>query len=447
MNWTWNSAPHPISDIRDWSNNQRLEIRPDFQRKEVWSPAARILLMDTILRKIPIPKIFFQAIVRNKDTYRVVIDGQQRIKAILSFVDDDFHLAKPYSGEYSGRKFSELPQNIQDEFLSYKIDTNEIVNAPDDVVRDIYSRVNKYTVALNKQELRRADLPGEFLSLSEKLAICPLFEAAKIFTITNSKRMGDVEFVSELLAQLLSGPQEKRETLDDFYLKYQEWDKAAKQSIEARFQAVLDDLLLIFDGTNESVSMLRFKQKADFYSLFAAIDDLRATGGTLEGKLLEDLRADLRLLDEYIEPESKANLLSRYAIQCVSQGNSIASRTSRRNFLKHFLQGTYLSKPPSIEGVATFHSILEDLAHEDMCPTTPINCPLCDLAEGDPDYSETNVFLTWPKNKLTFQMENATFIHWAHRAQAADDYFVWDEPYKLPKTGGHRGLLEDESEP
>lgn len=445
MTWTWKSSTHPISDIRDWSIHQRLEIRPDFQRKEVWSPAARILLMDTILRKIPIPKIFFQAIVRDKDTYRVVIDGQQRIKAILSFLEEDFRLDKPYSGEYQGKKFSELPKNVQDDFLSYSIDTNEIVNAADDVVRDIYSRVNKYTVALNRQELRRADLPGEYLSLSEKLALSPLFEAAKIFTIANSKRMGDVEFVSELLALLLSGPQEKRETLDDFYLKYQEWDRAEKEAIEARFHGVLDDLLLIFDGSNESVNMRRFKQKADFYSLFAAIDDLRQAGGTLKEKPLEDLREDLKLLDEAIEPESRADLLSRYAIQCVSQGNTIASRTSRRDFLKHFLQGTYLSKPPSIDGVASFHSILADLAHEDVCPTAPHGCPLCD--NDDLDYSPENILLTWPKNMPTFQMNNSLFIHWVHRDQAKDQYIVWDVPYSLGKRPRRGKPLEDEREP
>ena len=36
MDWKWNSYSHPISDIRDWNNAKRLEIKPDFQRNEVW---------------------------------------------------------------------------------------------------------------------------------------------------------------------------------------------------------------------------------------------------------------------------------------------------------------------------------------------------------------------------------------------------------------------------
>lgn len=37
----WESYSHPISDIRDWDNNNRLELKPDFQRNEVWSRAAQ----------------------------------------------------------------------------------------------------------------------------------------------------------------------------------------------------------------------------------------------------------------------------------------------------------------------------------------------------------------------------------------------------------------------
>ena len=72
----------------------------------------------------------------------------------------DFKLSKPYEGEFCNYSFEDLPAPVKDDFLAYKIDVNEIINASDDVVREIYSRVNKYTVQLNKQELRRADFLG-----------------------------------------------------------------------------------------------------------------------------------------------------------------------------------------------------------------------------------------------------------------------------------------------
>ena len=61
----WESYSHPISDIRDWDNNNRLELKPDFQRNEVWSRAAQIMLIDTIIKGIPIPKIYIKSVMHN----------------------------------------------------------------------------------------------------------------------------------------------------------------------------------------------------------------------------------------------------------------------------------------------------------------------------------------------------------------------------------------------
>lgn len=138
----WESYSHPISDIRDWDNNNRLELKPDFQRNEVWSRAAQIMLIDTIIKGIPIPKIYIKSVMHNGNTYRVVIDGQQRLTAILKFVKNKLRLSKPYSGEYEGSLFSDLPDEVQNEILRYKIDINEIFNPSEEEIRDLYSRVN-----------------------------------------------------------------------------------------------------------------------------------------------------------------------------------------------------------------------------------------------------------------------------------------------------------------
>ena len=210
----WNSSPHPISDIRDWSDAGRLELRPDFQRREVWSTPARVMLMDTILRDVPMPKIFLASSIKDGRTYRVVIDGQQRISAILAFLRNDFPLDEPYGGKATGKHFCDLDRATQDRLLSYQIDFNEAINPSDKEVREVYARVNKYTVPLTKQELRRADFPGNFLNISEELAINEYFDRIGLFSPANRKRSADVEYVSELLAAMMDGAQDKKGTLD-----------------------------------------------------------------------------------------------------------------------------------------------------------------------------------------------------------------------------------------
>lgn len=437
MDWTWVTSSHPISDVRDWSKRQRLEVRPDFQRKEVWSMAARISLMDTILRNIPMPKIFMEALIKEEDTYRRVIDGQQRIKAILSFLADEYALEKPYGGSFANLKFSQLPPDARDRVLSYKIDVNEIRNAPDLVVRDIYLRVNKYTVALNKQELRRADFPGDYLSLSEELVSDPFFEQAGVFTIANSRRMKDVEYISELLALLIAGPQEKQLTLDNFYIALAKWPEQDRLAIENRFKAVLSDLAEISNAMpshpqGRGFKDTRFRQKADFYSLFAAIDDCRVKGGSLNHRNLTPLAADMAWLNLVIAPESEHGLPSLYAIKCVSQGNTHASRKWRRNFLRRFLQGTYFGTPPDEIGVAIFHSIRWDENTPTMCRGPVGTCPVC-KREDITDYSPSQVFLTWRKTNETFQMNNAEFVHNSCCAAAASTFYIWQRAYPVDR--------------
>ena len=45
----WESYSYSISDVCDWADDERLELSPDFQRSEVWTQAAQIMLIDTIL--------------------------------------------------------------------------------------------------------------------------------------------------------------------------------------------------------------------------------------------------------------------------------------------------------------------------------------------------------------------------------------------------------------
>lgn len=132
-----------------------------------------------------------------------------------------------------------------------------------------------------------------------------------------------------------------------------EWDKTAKSKTKADFLAILSDISKIlfpennvqekpiYDIRDLDIARSRFKQKADFYSLFNAINELRKEGGTLEGKPFRPLIEDLSLLDDNIEPESSYERFSEYAIKCLSQGNTKGSREWKTDFLKKFLIGTF----------------------------------------------------------------------------------------------------------
>lgn len=434
----WNSSPHPISDIRDWQRSGRLEIRPDFQRHEVWSDAAKIMLMDTILRTIPMPKVFVSSTIRDGQVYRTVIDGQQRISSILQFLDDKFSLERPYSGPHSGLTFSGLSEDVRNEFLQYRVDFNEAIGFSDDELRETYSRLNKYSVALTKQELRRADFPGSFLELSENLALSDFLESARIFSVANRRRLADVEFVSELLAGLIGGPQEKRESLDSYYLKYSQWDESEARRIEARFLECLDDISKLFPP-ERPLNSTRFKQKSDFYSLLLAVDDLRSAGGRLDDVKVEELRMDLRMLDFLIEPESASPDCRDYAIKCVSQANTSGSRRWRMEFLKAILSGTYLRRPP-VEDAAKLFYRLATGKHGPFGEPTVNLCGSC----GHEVSRDSEQLIGWRKSSIAFQIHNSCRLH--SDCVSLDEWHVItapasDAPLTFSRTETQRFLI------
>ncbi len=438
----WQPSSNSILDLKDWTDNNRLEIRPDFQRKFVWGRAAEIMLMDTILKNIPMPKIFVSNIVKNGNPYRSVIDGQQRITAILAFIRGEFSLKKPYDGKLLGKNFSELPENIRNDFLRYKLDFNEINDASDEQLREIYSRVNKYSTVLNKQELRRSDFPGDFLTLAEKLAVNPFFDDTKIFTITNRRRFGDVEYVSELLAGLIGDIQDKKNTLDDFYKDYADWNTEEKDKIEKQFIEILKDIHLIFNEKEHIgrsgpitvcyqeelkfkgfISKTRFKQKSDFYALFFAIRKLKKLGYDIVDKDLENLRMDLMFMHKHTDPHSEISLFRDYATRCLSDANSKASREWRIDFLFKILSGTYIGSA-SVESNEQLSSIafdwVEIIQSNDVnlsstgaygCPSY-FYCGKCQV-EDNLSYEDGCVNkskLYWDNEQTNHQLTNSQFI-------------------------------------
>lgn len=419
----WQSSSHAISDIRDWNDSGTLLLTPDYQRREVWGDAARIMLIDSILNGIPMPKIFVSSKIKEGRTYRSVIDGQQRITAILKFLSNDFNLESPYAGPYMGKYFSELPQDVQDDvILAYDIDFNEAKGLSEGELREVYSRVNKYLIALNRQELRKADFPGVFLTVADDLANLSAWDDFGLFNATARRRSLDVEYVCELLAAQLKGISDKKDAIDDCCKAYAEWPTEDAAATVAEFKSTIADLSAIFDASF-SMRKTRWKQKADFYSFFFAILSLKREGLALPSDL-SPLRKDLVILDGGIAPTSEFPILSKYAVYCVSQANSASSRNWRMEFIRAVLRGTYAGSISEPEQRKIIGQIASDLrfardpnSNGDGCPPAEgFSCEAC----GKVDEGETSLadsILYWNKGTIAFQLSNA---RWAHSSCEAD---------------------------
>ncbi|WP_337882563.1 DUF262 domain-containing protein [Chromobacterium haemolyticum] len=418
----WQSSPHTIADIREWNSNGTLLLQPDYQRREVWGDAARVMLIDSILNDIPMPKIFVSKTIKDMRTYRSVIDGQQRISTILLFLEDGFMLEDPYKGSYVGKTFSQLSPEVRDEVLLYSIDFNEASGLPQEELREVYSRVNKYLVPLNRQELRKADFPGEFLRISEEIANLDSLDELGLFNATARRRSLDVEYVSELLAAQLRGISDKKDAIDECCRGYAAWPEADSSAVRAEFEGVIADIVRIFDSSYP-MKKTRWKQKADFYSFFFAILSLRRSGYVLPSDV-SVLRQDLILLDKRIAPTSELPILSKYAVYCVSQANSASSRNWRMQFIRAILRGTYAAAMADeeqrrivSETASDFRFSTDPSFNGDGCPPAEgFVCGGCDgFDEGETSLAKTVLY--WPTGTRVFQLSNA---RWAHSECSGD---------------------------
>ncbi len=143
---SWNKVQFSISDIYELSNSCRITFQPDFKRRVAWSDSGRVMLIDTILRNMPIPSFYIIKDIQNDVAFYTVIDGKQRLKAIFDFIRGKFFLKSPPCDlRFQGMYFNDLNQIDQEQITNYIIDLFEITSATEDEIRQIHDRVNGYT--------------------------------------------------------------------------------------------------------------------------------------------------------------------------------------------------------------------------------------------------------------------------------------------------------------
>jgi len=266
----FDSRTYSVNDFREWHNRKELELQPKFQRRSVWSDKARSYLIDSIIRGKPIPKIFIRQDIdpKTKKTVREVVDGQQRLRTILGFLQDGFKISKAHSTEYGGKFYSTLPDEVQTGILKYELSVDLLLDAPDKEVLDIFARLNSYAVKLNPQELRNATYFGEFKTLVYSLALeyISFWTKNRIFTDAEILRMDEAELASDLLVALLEGVK-SRKTIDTYYKKYDD-ELKERGKLTQNFQKTMDVI-----GTLSGGALINtpFASPVLFYSLFCAI--------------------------------------------------------------------------------------------------------------------------------------------------------------------------------
>jgi len=141
----------------------------DWQRAYVWDNKKASRLIESLLLNIPLPVCYF---AEDQDGRLSIIDGNQRIKSLKRYVNNEFPLAGLTALPESNRlRFHQLPARLQNHICTRAIRCIVIDKySPPRIKFDVFSRLNTAATPLNDQELRNCLQRGTFNALLHELS-------------------------------------------------------------------------------------------------------------------------------------------------------------------------------------------------------------------------------------------------------------------------------------
>jgi hypothetical protein len=179
------SQPTTIQSVYSWYRGGKLYVNRRYQRKLVWTLLEKKRLIESILKKYPIPAILIAERPGEPGTYEI-IDGLQRLHAITSFIETSFSTTDekyfdvsrfPTASSYSSEGLFEItptnellgPAEVSI-LLDYTLGLSVMRSSTDEEIDDVFGRINTYGHRLSDQERRQAGVRNEFSELVRSIA-------------------------------------------------------------------------------------------------------------------------------------------------------------------------------------------------------------------------------------------------------------------------------------
>ncbi len=348
------SNTRDIKSIHSMFREAKLIVDETYQRRSVWGEKDKVRLIETLLLNLVIPELFFwkaSTDPESGESITHIVDGQQRINAIIDFIDGKFklkdsYLLEPESKENWGNKFfAQLAPEDKTAIWNYKLMVIEIdpKAARDDIVK-MFRRLNLTDYNLNDQE-KRNSMHGDFAILARQLSDNKFWDENKLFKTTDVKRMKDIEFCATIILLYRNGiiDQTDQRALNQAYEDLQEEYTTAEDDKNTILQAMEIVKVFINDDTK------RFLQKkAQLYTLFSVVFYTLREGICISENAKQQFSIFISLYEKFsnefelpsdVSTEAKFlfDLLKRYKLASSEGLNKHTNRMTRFAVLKAFL--------------------------------------------------------------------------------------------------------------
>ena len=145
LNINWNAR-----QLVKMCMNGNITFDNAIQRGYVWDIKRKSLLIESMILGYPVPAFYAR---RDENRRFDMLDGKQRSSAICGYLNNEYAL-EGVSEEYEGKYFNDLPEEVQDDIISYSLTVYYFEEITDEEVNEMFYRLNNGK-ALTAIELTR----------------------------------------------------------------------------------------------------------------------------------------------------------------------------------------------------------------------------------------------------------------------------------------------------
>jgi hypothetical protein len=227
---------------------------PEFQRSpNAWNKDKKSMFIESLILNLPLPPFYLN---KNKESKYIVIDGLQRLTAILDFFAGKFKLeglkALPWLNGFDfgmlENEYAQVLSKIEDKNIPFY---TIMPSVPMAVTYDIFRRINTGGTSLERQEIRNCIYIGPSTRLLKRLSENEVFRKV-IDEGISSKRMKDRESILRCLAfSSKSNIEDYESNLDDYLSNKMKdinnYNDDEINELENRFLKIMEVIFVVFD--------------------------------------------------------------------------------------------------------------------------------------------------------------------------------------------------------
>lgn len=330
--------------------NHNLIVDERYQRRSVWIERDKIRLIETILLGLIVPELYFWDAETDADsgqTITHIVDGQQRVKAIVDFIENKFklqkdHLIEPGAKELYGDKlFSELDDEAKKQLWAFRLSVIRIENKNMDEIRKIFYRVNLTNYSLNDQEKRHSNSWGRFADLTSEILALSIWDDYNLFNSGDIRRRKDEEFCSTLIILARRGiiDQTTQTPLNDAYTDYAK-DYPDYESDKNR----ITNWCNTFPKFCSNITYPFIRKRTQLYTVFCLIDYLERKNIQITDEIITRFNS---FAEQYLKFDNASdssntngeeyNVIQQYKLAASEGVNKLKNRKIRFEILRDFI--------------------------------------------------------------------------------------------------------------